>query len=754
EGKLLYEIQNSQWDDTVMRSLLEKILPQHGRLVDFEIMLKFPTIGERHLLLNALKIKNDKTSEQLILLAIEDITERKSAEQKLATKRIEVEEKNKLIEASEKRFSNILSQSIMSVGILKGSEMVIAFANESMLNSWGKGRNVIGKPLLEVLPEIKDQGFPELLQEVYTTGVPYNAYETKAITIRHGKEEVVYYNFVYQPYTEVDDTISGITILATEVTEQVLAKKQIEESEIVQKKLAYHLKLATDSAKVGIWSLDLASSKLEWSNKHKNMWGYNEDREDLTYEDWHKIIFPEDKELAFQKVEEAKVNQTIYDADYRITRANDGAIIWIRSTGQHHYDQFGEAITFTGVSIDVSEQKKFDQELVEAKCRAETDKEMAEHAVMAKQQFLSNMSHEIRTPMNAIIGFTKVLIKTDLTEKQKEYLHAVKTSGDTLIVLINDILDLAKVDSGKMIFVNAPFKIYESIATILHLFETKIKESNLVLVEEYDSSIPEIVLGDSVRLHQILINLLSNAIKFTAKGKITISVNLISQDKEKVTLEIKITDTGIGIPQNKIDAIFENFEQAHSITSSLYGGTGLGLAIVKQLVEKQGGSIAVKSIVGEGSTFGITLSFQKNQANLDCLQEEDQVVELDNEIKDIKVLVVEDVLLNQLLMRIILDNFQFTWDIADNGQIAIEKLQTNSYDIILMDLQMPIMNGFEATEYIRNKMNLQIPIIALTADVTTVDIKKCKAAGMNDYISKPIDDKLLYSKILDLIKNK
>lgn len=385
----------------------------------------------------------------------------------------------------------------------------------------------------------------------------------------------------------------------------------------------------------------------------------------------------------------------------------------------------------------------------EAKTKAETDKEKAENAVLAKQQFLSNMSHEIRTPMNAIIGFTRVMLKTDLTEKQKEYLDAIKSSGNTLIFLINDILDLAKVDAGKMIFMNSPFKISQSITTILHLFDTKIQESNLELVKEYDSRIPEIVMGDSVRLHQILINLIGNAIKFTPNGKITLSVNLLHEDKDKVTIEIKVIDTGIGIPEDKIAIIFENFEQAHTMSSSLYGGTGLGLAIVKQLVEKQGGTISIKSKVNEGSTFSFILSFEKTLTEIPLENEE---IELDNEIKDIKVLVVEDFKLNQLLMRIILDNFKFKHDIANNGKIAIEKLQTNSYDIILMDLQMPIMNGFETTKYIRNEMNLQIPIIALTADVITVDLEKCKSIGMNDYITKPLDERLLYSKIVNLLK--
>jgi CheY-like chemotaxis protein len=281
------------------------------------------------------------------------------------------------------------------------------------------------------------------------------------------------------------------------------------------------------------------------------------------------------------------------------------------------------------------------------------------------------------------------------------------------------------------------------------LFETKIQEKNLELVKEYDKNIPDVLLGDPVRLHQIILNLVSNAVKFTNTGKITVSVRMLSEDEEKVAVEFAVTDSGIGISENKIEQIFENFQQASSNTSRIYGGTGLGLAIVKQLVEPQGGSIHVKSKVDEGSTFSFVLSFLKTKEDAELVPE---LVELDLVIKNIKVLVVEDIALNQLLMRTLLDDFGFECEIAGNGKIAIEKMQANTYDIILMDLQMPEMNGFEATKYIRNTMNSNIPIIALTADVTTVDLAKCKAVGMNDYIAKPIDERLLYSKIIGLAK--
>lgn len=440
----------------------------------------------------------------------------------------------------------------------------------------------------------------------------------------------------------------------------------------------------------------------------------------------------------------------------------DGELTNVLFNGSIYKDADDNVIGAIMVGRDITELKKVESELIAAKAFAESATAIAEEAlikaesatriavesVKAKQQFLSNMSHEIRTPMNAIIGFTKVVLKTDLKSKQKEYLQAIKTSGDALIVLINDILDLAKVDSGKMSFEKVPFKMAKSIAAMMNLFDLKSQEKNVQLIKLYDSKIPQILIGDPVQLHQIILNLVSNALKFTTKGKITVSVKLLEENENEVVIAFSVSDTGIGIEENKIGTIFENFQQASSGTSRIYGGTGLGLAIVKQLVEGQNGSVSVKSTVGQGSDFSFKLTFQKTNVNLESIEE---IIELDKELNDVKVLVVEDIVLNQLLMRTLLDDIGFSCDIASNGKIAIEKLQSTTYDIILMDLQMPVMNGFEATEYIRKTMKLDIPIIALTADVTTVDLDKCKKVGMNDYISKPVDESLLYSKIIGII---
>jgi len=285
--------------------------------------------------------------------------------------------------------------------------------------------------------------------------------------------------------------------------------------------------------------------------------------------------------------------------DYPLT-IRDHKLTDVLFNGSVFKDESGNVLGVVVVARDITDQKRIENELIEAKVfaelateiaeltqkRAENAMHTAENAVKSKQQFLSNMSHEIRTPMNAIIGFTKVVLKTELTAKQREYLSAIKISGDALIVLINDILDLAKVDAGKMTFEEIPFKMATSINAMLQLFETKIQEKNLKLVIKYDKNIPEVLIGDSVRLHQIILNLVSNAVKFTSAGKITVKVQLISEDDETVNIKFTISDTGIGVSNENIKDIFDNFQQASTGISRLYGGTGLGLAIVKQLVEK------------------------------------------------------------------------------------------------------------------------------------------------------------------------
>lgn len=466
-----------------------------------------------------------------------------------------------------------------------------------------------------------------------------------------------------------------------------------------------------------------------------------------------------DKKKAKEGYEQVFENGFIVNYPLTIT---DHKLTDVLFNGSVYKDADNNTLGAVVVCRDITDQNRIEKELIEAKVFAELATQIAEEAklkadsllivakdaVRSKQQFLSNMSHEIRTPMNAIIGFTKVVLKTKLSEKQIEYLNAIKLSGDALIVLIDDILDLAKVDAGKMTFEKVPFKMDSTLTAMLHLFEAKIQEKNLTLIKDFDPSIDKVLVGDPVRLHQIVLNLMSNAVKFTVKGSITISVKVVKEDEHSQTIAFTVKDTGIGIAELKLQTIFENFQQASSGTSRIYGGTGLGLAIVKQLVESQDGTIEVESEVMKGSSFQFVLRFEKVDADYAFEIEEALMA---REEQDIKVLVVEDIALNQLLMKTLLDDFGFEREIASNGKIAIEKLEKSKFDIILMDLQMPEMNGFEATEYIRKVLRSTIPIVALTADVTTVDVEKCKAVGMNDYISKPVDENELYTKIVSIV---
>jgi PAS domain S-box-containing protein len=583
---------------------------------------------------------------------------------------------------------------------------------------------------------------PQKAREVYQEVFAKGSVADSPLTLRHKDGKLTDVLFNGSVYKDDKGNVLGVVIVARDVTSQKLSSK-------------YSLSLI-EASRDPLFAITSEGKISDMNNASLKI--TEASREKLIGTDFSNYFTDPEKAREGYK----QVFDKGFVADFPLT-IKDGKLTDVLFNGSVYKDDRGNVLGAVVVARVITEQKRIEKELIEAKVfaelatgiaedaksKAESATRIAENAVKAKQQFLSNMSHEIRTPMNAIIGFTKVVLKTDLSAKQKEYLTAIKMSGDALIVLINDILDLAKVDAGKMIFEQTPFKMELSISAMLHMFETKIQEKNLELIKIYDHKIPEVLVGDPVRLHQIILNLVSNAVKFTTNGKITVSVCMKSEDEEKVTIEFSVADTGIGIAENKMNSIFENFQQASSGTSRLYGGTGLGLAIVKQLVEPQGGIINVESKIGEGSTFSFILSFQKTKADA---EPETSFAEVDAEIKNIKVLVVEDIALNQLLMKTLLDDFSFECDIVANGKLAIEKLESKSYDVILMDLQMPVMNGFEATEYIRNTMNSKIPIIALTADVTTVDLAKCKAVGMNDYIAKPVDERLLYNKIICMVK--
>ncbi len=602
----------------------------------------------------------------------------------------------------------------------KGIDFYILEVNPTYEIQTGVSKEmVVGKPLLEVFPSL------DKLIETYAA----------VVDNQHPVEFEQYFEdtdrwFAIKAYPVEKERFA---VLFSNITERKQAEEIIKESESRFRGMA-------DASPVLIWTLDALGGASYYNKTFLDFIGASKD-EDIS--DWEKIVHPDDFQAMFEAINRSIAKKSAYASELRLLRA-DGQWRWVMAQGSPRLDTNNEFLGFVGSSVDITERKQFESELMEAKTAAE-------NAAKSRQQFLSNMSHEIRTPLNSILGFTNVLFKTELGKEQKEYVQAIKTSGKSLNLLINDILDLAKVDAGKMTFEKQPFEMQKSVSSILHSFDLKLKEKNLVLVEEYDSKIPSMLLGDSVRLNQILFNLVGNAIKFTHKGEIILKVKVLFEDEEDVIIELTVTDSGIGIPADKLNSIFNLFEQAELSTSTSYGGTGLGLAIVKKLVEEQGGTISVQSKPGEGSTFSLVLPFGKTDITS---AQEIEMPTLKAESQNLRVLVAEDVALNQLLIKIILSDFGFEYELVGNGKLAIEKMKTHTFDIILMDLQMPEMNGYEATEYIRKTLKSQIPIVALTADVTTADVSKCKEFGMDDYISKPISENLLYSKIMELVQKK
>jgi PAS domain S-box-containing protein len=664
------------------------------------------------------------------------------------TKHVELSKKSKAIE---ERFRNLVAQSPMPMLVLKGENMIFDIANEPMLKLWHVGKEAIGKSMLEIMPEIKKQPFWEYLLNVFHNGITKYGKEQTAYFIRkNGQKDTLYFNYVYQPYYEDNGNIYGVIVTANDVTEQVLSRKKIEESEHKYQNLIFTSPYMIAIFKGKNLIIEIANDAI------LETWGKGKDVIGKSFYD----ILPEAVEQGFHKLI-LKVLETgkpyhAYETPITLWRNEKWELMHYNFIYQAQRNMQGKIEGVAILANEVTPQVIAKNELILAKNDAEIKTEIAENAVQAKQQFLSNMSHEIRTPMNAIVGFTNVILKTELNDSQKQYIDAVKVSSDALVILIDDILDLAKVDAGKMTFEKITFDLADCIHKIALLFELKLKEKKLKFNLNLDGTIPNQIIGDPTRLRQIILNLLSNAIKFTNAGSISFDVKVLTHSKNKINIEFKIIDTGIGIASDKLEAIFNNFEQAHAETSANYGGTGLGLAIVKKLVENQGGTIFTKSDIGKGSTFSFNLSFDTNDLQ-DNLPKEttanNMIYQSATKLKNIKILVAEDVALNQLLIKVVLGNFNFEVDIADNGKFAIEKIKTNTYDLILMDLHMPEMDGLEATKYIREEMKSQIPIIALTADVTQVDIDKCLAIGMQDHISKPIDEKLLYEKIFKVLND-
>ena len=497
-----------------------------------------------------------------------------------------------------------------------------------------------------------------------------------------------------------------------------------------------------EDSKDGIYISSREGRILDANKALLDLFGYS--KEEILMLDIHQLyVNPRDR-YRFQL--EVEAIGGVRDYEVRLRR-KDGTIMTCLLSSTVRKAKDTDVIGYQGIIRDITELKKA-QEL-------KKEKELAEHSAKLKEQFLANMSHEIRTPMNAVFGMTNLLLDTDLDPQQRKYLEIIQSSTDHLLVLINDILDFSKIEAGKIEFSAIEFSVQDLFENLISTLKYKIENKRLELNSKIDAKIPDYIIGDSVRLSQILINLLSNAIKFTPRGEIVLKAKLIEESSGSATIAFSVSDTGIGIPEDRLEQIFDSFTQGSEVTTREYGGTGLGLAITKELVELQGGSISVKSKIDEGTTFNVILKFKKGSLNKKQHEFNTSDRLIFQDLGTLRILLAEDNKVNQFVIQETIQKWgaKISIDIADNGDIAINKFSQRNYDLIIMDVQMPVMNGYEATRYIRKNFaspKNQVPILALTAFATVGEADKCLSVGMNDYVSKPFDHKTLYDKIAQL----
>jgi PAS domain S-box-containing protein len=416
----------------------------------------------------------------------------------------------------------------------------------------------------------------------------------------------------------------------------------------------------------------------------------------------------------------------------------DGSWFWGKATGQSVLDEQGRVLRYFAIIEDITKNKMLELDLIEAK-------EAAEQSSRAKEVFLANMSHEIRTPMNAILGMGRQLHKSGLDSRQRRYLDTINAAGENLLVVINDILDISKIEAGQLTLERIGFKLGEVIERVVRVMLHKAEEKGLQLTWSLDNRISPVLLGDPYRLNQVVLNLTSNAIKFTDRGSVDIRCSVLAEEEDRQSVRIVVRDTGIGMEKEFLGHLFQKFQQEDRSVARKFGGTGLGMSICKHLTGLMHGDILVTSVKGEGTSVILTIPFEYGkEADLPqkAAQDTDSGV-LGNK----NILLVEDNEMNRLVATTILQGYGVTVTEAFNGEEALKQLRSGSFDLVLMDVQMPVMDGFEATRVIRREIDPGIPIIALTANAIKGESLKCLSAGMNAYISKPFEEEDLIRMI-------
>jgi PAS domain S-box-containing protein len=623
-------------------------------------------------------------------------------------------------------------------------DAIVSFTKDLKISLWSKGaerklgyarEEIIGKSLRILVPEDKITEFESKIEEIKNG----NNVENLETVRSHKNGNIVDVSISLAPVYDSEGSFIGAVGVYKDISEKKELAKKVKEYE-------ERWRLALEGGRLGVWDWNINTNEVLCSNLFRAILGYEEGGLFNTFDKVMSIIHPNDRSFVKDKLNKHLQGEE-YDVEFRM-KCKDGKYKWLRSKGKvSELTGDGRQLRMVGIHEDITHRKLIEQELKEKYAQLEEMKQKAENANKAKSLFLANVSHEIRTPLNGIFGVIQLLQSANTNSIQDKYVRMLKESADTLALIINDILDITKIESGALKLNDEPFNLR---STINNVYNSLLMEGNAKGLEVglyIDPDIDFQVTGDELRLKQILANLISNAIKFTDTGYVSFSIKMISSNDRSEKIEFKIKDSGIGIEDGLKDKIFHNFCQGDISLNKKYTGTGLGLAIAKQIALSMNGDIYFESIVGQGSTFYFTCEFTKINKSMTYKKN------IESERKDTKtvgdkvILCVEDNIINQEVVERIIKRRGYKYIAAYNGEEALNTLKTSKVDLILMDIQMPGMNGFEATRIIRSSEGdvKNIPIIAMTAYAMREDKDKCIQAGMDGYISKPFTIENLYS---------